>query len=216
MNAPRAPMLTVDRLGFAYPSQPPLFSGWSVSLAAGLTWLHGDTGSGKSTLLRRIAGVLPGAGRLSLRGVDLDTDRDGYRQRVFFCDPSDAAFDNVDAHRCTEIWNAGDAAFDAAAWRALVEGFTLTPHLDKPLFMLSTGTRRKVGLAAALASGRALVLLDEPTGGLDAPSLRCLRSALGRAALRADQLLIVASFEAPPDGIPLAASVTLPLRPTAA
>ena len=83
--------------------------------------------------------------------------------------------------------------------------------------MLSTGTRRKVWLAAALASGRALVLLDEPTGGLDAGSRECLWQALREVAQRATDrpeaatIVIVASAERI-DQVPLAATFEMPLR----
>ncbi|MGK2899013.1 MAG: ABC transporter ATP-binding protein, partial [Burkholderiaceae bacterium] len=100
--------------------------------------------------------------------------------------------------------------FGARQWSTLVDGFALTPHLDKPLYMLSTGSKRKVLLAAALASGRALVLLDEPTGGLDAASVRCLWQALARLAQQADRAIVIASAERI-DQVPLAGTIELPL-----
>lgn len=203
--------LDLNDLGFAYPGQAPLVSGWTTRIGAGVTLLHGDTASGKSTLLRVLAGALPATGRLTLAGTRLDAQPDAYRRNVFLCEPATDAFDQVTARACTASLSAGDAAFDAAAWQALVEGFALMPHLDKPLYMLSTGSKRKVWLAAALASGRALTLLDEPTGGLDAGSIRCLWRALGELADRPDRAVIIASAERI-DRVPLAATIELPLR----
>jgi ABC-type transport system involved in cytochrome c biogenesis ATPase subunit len=64
------------------------------------------------------------------------------------------------------------AYLDSLAWRyptaqadrlgALIDGFGLQPHLDKPLYMLSTGSKRKVWLSAALAAGAPLTLIDQP------------------------------------------------------
>lgn len=204
-------LLDLNDLGFAYPGQAPLVSGWTTRIGAGVTLLHGDTASGKSTLLRVLAGALPATGRLTLAGTGLDTAPAAYRRNVFLCEPATDAFDQVSARACTASLSAGDAAFDAAAWQTLVEGFALGPHLDKPLYMLSTGSKRKVWLAAALASGRALTLLDEPTSGLDAVSIRCLWNALARLADRADRAVIVASAERI-DRVPLAATIELPLR----
>ena len=203
-------LLDLHDLGFAYPGQAPLVSGWTTRIGAGVTLLHGDTASGKSTLLRVLAGALPATGRLTLAGARLDTEPDTYRRNVFLCEPATDAFDPITARACTASLRAFDAAFDATAWQALVEGFALVPHLDKPLYMLSTGSKRKVWLAAALASGRALTLLDEPTGGLDAASIRCLWNALARLADRADRAVIIASAERI-ERVPLAATIELPL-----
>ena len=78
------------------------------------------------------------------------------------------------------------------------------------MYMLSTGSKRKVWLAAALAGGRALTLFDEPTGGLDAASIACLWRALGGIAQRADRAVVIASAERI-DRVPLAATIELPL-----
>ncbi|MGJ7511595.1 ABC transporter ATP-binding protein [Variovorax sp. GT1P44] len=206
-----APLLGVKDLGFAYPGQPAIAAGWCASIGAGVTLLYGDAGSGKSTILRAIAGSLPVEGRLTLAGVRLDGEREAYRRNVFFVDPTTDAFDKVTALQCTASLGAGDARFDEARWRALAEGFSLTPHLEKPMYMLSTGSKRKVWLAAALASGRALTLLDEPTAALDAASIRLLWRTLADLAERPDRAIVVASAVRI-DSVPLSASIELPLR----
>jgi ABC-type multidrug transport system ATPase subunit len=213
MNAPtRSDILHVQDLTFAYPGQPPLVSGWCASIGPGVTLLHGDMGSGKSTLLRLMAGTLvPAAGRLTIGSAALADDPEAYRRQVFFCDAASADFDRQTARECTDLLSAGDTQFDDTEWRRLVEGFALAAHLDKPLYMLSTGSKRKVWLAAALASGRALVLLDEPTGALDAASVACLWRTLAAQATRAQRAVVVASAERI-DTLPLAASIDLPAR----
>jgi ABC-type multidrug transport system ATPase subunit len=206
-------VLCVQGLTFAYPGEPTLVADWSATVAAGVTLLHGDTGSGKSTLLRLLAGSLaPAAGRLTVAGVRLDVDPAAYRRAVFWCDPTTDAFDQVTARVCTDLLRGDDTCFDAAEWQALVDGFALTPHLDKPMYMLSTGSKRKVWLAAALASMRALTLLDEPTGALDAASVNCLMRALARLVERhRDRAIVVASAEQL-DRVPLAGVIALPLQ----
>jgi ABC-2 type transport system ATP-binding protein len=205
-------ILQFQNLCFAYPEQPALISNASASIGAGVTLLYGDTGSGKSTLLRLIAGTLPAAsGRLSVAGVNLDEGIEAYRQNVFFCDPATDEFDQITGRDCTASLRAGDARFDETRWQALIDGFALAPHIDKPMYMLSTGSKRKVWLAAALASGRPLTLLDEPTGGLDAASSRCLWRALAEPALQPERAIVVAST-AHIDQVPLAGTIDLPLR----
>ena len=180
-------ILRVDDLTVAHAGAAPLVAHWSAAIGPGVTLLHGDTGSGKSTVLRALAGLHPATGRLTLAGARSMPTRPPIAASVFFCEATTDAFDQVTARAATAALSDGDTAFDAARWDELVEGFSLAPHLDKPLYMLSTGSKRKVWLAAALASGRPLVLLDEPTGGLDAPSVRCLWAALARVAAGADR-----------------------------
>ncbi|MBB3175680.1 ATP-binding cassette domain-containing protein [Variovorax sp. Sphag1AA] len=206
-----SPILDVADLRFAHPGQPPLAAGWSTRIGAGVTLLYGDTGTGKSTLLRVLAGQLAAQGRLNLAGAHLDRERDAYQRNVFFCDPDTDAFHKVTALECATSLNAGDARFSEARWRTFVEGFSLTPHLAKPMYMLSTGSRRKALLAAALASGRPLILLDEPTAALDAASIRFLWRELATLAEQPDQAIVVASA-AQIDSVPLAGLIELPLR----
>ena len=207
-----AAVLQVQQLSFRHAGLPALVADWSTAITTGVTLLHGDTGSGKSTLLRLIAGHEPAsAGRLTLAGTALDDDPAAYRHHVFWCDPATDAFDRVTARECSASLSAGDAGFDATAWRALVDGFSLAPHIDKPMYMLSTGSKRKVWLAAALASGRRLTLLDEPTGGLDAPSIACLMDALTRLATHPSRAIVVASSERL-ERVPWSGLVELPLR----
>ncbi|MES1161821.1 MAG: hypothetical protein ABUL50_02005, partial [Rhizobacter sp.] len=101
---------------------------------------------------------------------------------------------------------------DEARWAAHAQAFGLGPHLAKPLYMLSTGSRRKVWRAAALASTRALTLLDEPTGALDAPSVAHLMRALEDLAERRDRIVIVASSQPLPESITPAATISLPIH----
>jgi ABC-2 type transport system ATP-binding protein len=210
MSSPASPILQIDQLGFAYPGEPPLLRGWTTSIGAGLTQLFGDTGSGKSTVLRLLAGDLAGAGQLTLTGVALAQDASAYRRQVFYVAPATRAYDQVSGRACTDQLRQDDPGFDAARWQILVDSFNLAEHIDKPMYMLSTGSKRKVWLAAGLASGRALVLLDEPTGGLDGPSVRALWSALGDLAASSSRAVVVASSE-PLTRVPLAATVQLPL-----
>jgi ABC-2 type transport system ATP-binding protein len=187
------PILVVEDLHFAYPGQPALLSGWSASIGPGLTQVYGDDGSGKSTLLRLIAGRLPAKGRMSLAGVSSNGDTQAYRRNVFFVDPETDEFNEVTALECASRLRAGDAGFDEARWESCVAGLSLTPHLAKPMYMLSTGSKRKVWLAAELASRRALTLLDEPTAALDIASIRFLWRALADAAGSNGRAIVVAS-----------------------
>lgn len=207
-----APVLQIHRLRVAFPGEAPLISCESLALPAGLTLVEGDTGSGKSTLLRVLAGKQPAQGTLVLGAIELAHAPQAYRHAVFHVDARDAALDALTPRDCTATWREHDPGFDAARWSSMVEGFALGEHLDKRMDMLSTGSRRKVALAAALASGRALVLLDEPTAALDKASVRWLWQVLAERASQGMRQAVVLASSLPVQGLPLATVLTLPLR----
>ena len=202
------PVLQVEGLCFSYP-QHPLFAGWSARFGAGVILVQGGESSGKTTLLRLLAGALAAdGGRLALRGTVLADAPQAYRQQVFWVDPRADAIDPLIVQAWLDSLPALHPAWDAQAMADHVRGFGLEPHLDKAFYMLSTGSRRKVLMAAALASGAARTLIDEPVGGLDRPSVIYLQRALTRHAqqLRA---LVVAHYEALP-GVPWSQVLELP------
>lgn len=210
MTAALATILQVQDLRFAYPDQSPIVDAWSARIDAGITLLHGDTGSGKSTLLRVLAGAEPAQGVLALCGHRLDTHPQAYRREVFWPSPDDDSHQALTPREHAEAVAEG-TSFDAAAWQRHADGFGLGPHLHKSLFMLSTGSRRKSLLAAALASGRALTLLDEPAAALDGASIAYLMRVLGECSAAHDRAIVVASSDTLGD-LPLAGCFTLPLR----
>ena len=100
------------------------------------------------------------------------------------------------------------ARFDELTLQELVESLSITPHMDKPLYMLSTGSRRKVWLAAAFASGALVTLLDEPFAALDASSIACVKRFLTQSARQPERVLLFADYAAP-GGVPLASTIDL-------
>ena len=126
-----------------------------------------------------------------------------YRAQVFWMDPRSTAHDAEVAAQWLATTAARYPQWDAALLQDLCEALDLRPHLDKPLYMLSTGSKRKVWLAAACASGAPLTLLDEPFAALDKTSIRCLLGVLGDAAAQPQRAWVLADYVAPP-GVPLA------------
>ena len=198
MNAdPIDPVLQVKGLGFGWPGRP-LFHDLSFDLPPGVSLVRGDDGSGKSTLLGLIAGaLLPEAGTLSIQGVRLHEQHDAYRHRVFWIDPQTEAHDALAAGGYLKSLSRHYPRFDNDTFNELVDGFGLRPHLGKPMYMLSTGSRRKVWLTAAFSSGTPLTLIDQPFAALDAPSARFLRELLQDASSHTSRAWLLADHEAP-------------------
>jgi ABC-type Mn2+/Zn2+ transport system ATPase subunit len=102
--------------------------------------------------------------------------------------------------------------FATADLGRVVEGLYLAPHVDKPMYMLSTGSKRKVYLAAAFASGAALTLLDSPFAALDKPSIGFVMALLHEAAKHPARAWVVAHYDGLGD-VPLVNTVDLGRQP---
>lgn len=209
MNTATAPaILEVNDLTFRYPGRT-LFSHWSASLLPGVTLVLGGDGRGKTTLLRLLAGELAAdAGELSINGIKLQTDAKDYRQQVFWTEPRTDAFDQMTPAHYLNLQRSRYAGFDDDVLATCVNGLTLAPELNKQLFMLSTGSKRKVWLTAAFASGAPLTLLDMPFAALDKASIGFILALLQNAAALPARAFVVADYAAPA-GVPLAGVIDL-------
>ncbi len=209
MNAdPVDPVLQVKGLRFGWPGRA-LFHGLTFDLPAGVSLVRGDDGSGKSTLLGLIAGALaPEAGTLAVQGVPLHQQHDAYRHRVFWIDPQTEAHDALAAGGYLDSLSHHYPRFDTEGMNELVDGFGLRPHLGKPMYMLSTGSRRKVWLTAAFSAGTPVTLIDQPFAALDAPSARFLRELLQDASTQSHRAWLLADHEAP-EGVTLASKLDI-------
>ena len=190
-----APLLRAEGLCFGYP-QHTVFQDWSVDVGAGATLVLGGEGSGKTALLRLLAGaVAADAGTLVLAGVSWAQAPQAYQRQVFWQDPRSDALDALVPQTWFETLRPQYSGWSDAALAAHIEGFALAPHLGKALHQLSVGSKRKVLMAAALASGAPLTLIDEPVAGLDKPSIQYLARALTSVAAQPGRLVVVAHYE---------------------
>ncbi len=166
---------------------------------AGLSWICGDEGSGKTTLLRLLAGDLEPLSGQVMRPAG----------GVFWTDLQAAKHDAISVQDCWQQCQNQYPHWDAPLLQDLAEELDMAQHRHKPLYMLSTGSRRKVGLIAALASGASVTLLDQPFSALDQRSVLTIKAFLEEAAHAATRAWIVADYEAPND-LPLARVLQLP------
>lgn len=196
------PWLEIRGLGFAWPDQPALFTAFNASADPGLCLLLGGEQTGKSSLLHLLAGERsPDTGSVWLAGRALGAGWVGWRPDMGLPD-----LDGVRAgHWLREQVTTGPAR---ERLETAVDGLSLREHLPKTFHMLSTGGRRKVGLAAAMALQAPLTLLDQPFAALDLPSVRCLTQWLARQADASDRLVLLADHEAPA-GLTLAQRIDL-------
>ena len=204
---PTTPVLQADGLSFDH-AHGTLFEHLSVLLPPGVTLVCGDEGVGKTTLLRLLAGTLPARGQLHIKGVSLTENGEAYRRQVAWLDPRDTALNKQTARQIFAALPQNHPNCDLGALQAHIAGLSLTPHLDKSLYMLSTGSRRKVFLAAVLAAQATVTLLDQPFMALDRPSIDYLLGLLTEAAGHPSRAWVVADYVVP-ETVPLANVIEL-------
>ncbi len=146
-------------------------SGLSAELPAGVTGLVGANGAGKSTLIRILLGLTPAtSGGASVLGLDVATQGPEIRGRVGYmpehdCLPPDMTATELVVH----LGRMSGLPMTAARERTadILRLVSLHEERYRPIGGYSTGMRQRVKLAQALVHDPALVLLDEPTNGLD-------------------------------------------------
>ncbi len=201
-------ILHASHVTFGHPDQP-LFTDWSASIPAGVTLVRCDESRGKTTLLRLLAADLPAqAGRLSLKGIQLEEHPAQYRSEVFYIEPRTEAFDQISPMDFFAKMATRYPGFDASKLPGLISGLSLIPHQDKPLYMLSAGSKRKVWIAAGLACGAAVTLIDDVFAALDMGSIEFLLAQFKICAQDTDHACIVAHYDLL-EGVPCASIITI-------
>lgn len=178
----------------ALPRISQLNHNWTVGVHA----ICGDEGSGKTSLLRLLAGDLPAiSGHVTVPPGG-----------VFWVDLQGPEHDESTVQTCWNVLRPRYPAWSDELLQDLTQELDMIQHRDKRLNMLSAGSRRKVMVIAALASGATVTLLDQPFAALDLKSIRVIKDFLCEAADHPNRAWIVADYEAP-GNIPLASVLNL-------
>ncbi len=138
--------------------------------------LLGSDGAGKSTLLRMIATTIkPSSGRILVGGLDVVRDRDRVKPRIGYMPQRFGLYQDLSVEEnmdfFMDIYRISGAERERRKERYL--GFSnLTPFLGRPARDLSGGMKQKLSLACVLVHQPELLILDEPTNGVDPVSRR--------------------------------------------
>src|SRR4051812_20509273 len=144
----------------------------SLSCAAGEIYgLLGPNGAGKTTTLRCLATILtPTSGTATIAGYDLVSDPEAVRRSIGFLSASTGLYARLTPRETLRFF-ASLHGLDGAALEGRVEEtlklFDVTEYADRPNDRLSTGMKQRVGLARAVVHDPPVIILDEPTTGLD-------------------------------------------------
>lgn len=196
-------MLHITNLSFRYTAaRPAVFKDFSLDIEAGkIVGLLGKNGTGKSTLLYLISGLLrPQHGQVifnpNFNGTEdtanttCDTSlRHPEALSEIFIVPEEFDLPAITMERYIAINQPFYPRFDRQLFEENLAAFELTPDLN--LGQLSMGQKKKAFMAFALAAGTRLLLMDEPTNGLDIPSKSQFRRVVANSMT--DQRTIIIS-----------------------
>lgn len=143
----------------------------SLTLTAGVWGLLGANGAGKTTLMRMLAGILrPTEGQILCDGVEIGALGAAYREKLGYLPQEFGFYPEFTVQDYLEYMAALKGLPRAEAARqidALLERVSLAEVRRKKIVKLSGGMKRRVGIAQALLNDPEILILDEPTAGLD-------------------------------------------------
>jgi ABC-2 type transport system ATP-binding protein len=162
-------MISIKNLSFAFKSNKPLFTDLSLDMETGKIYgLFGLNGAGKTTLLNHISGMLfPADGECRVNGT-LSRERTPAMLSDFFLIPEQFTLPTMSGTRYAEIHAPFYLRFDFSQFESVIDEFQVDPASALP--ELSYGQQKKFLIAFALATNTRVLLMDEPTNGLDIPS----------------------------------------------
>lgn len=186
-------MINVENLLFGYKKKRMLFKELSLSLEAGHIYgLLGKNGAGKTTLLKIVGGMLfPTSGKLSVLGADPKKREPNLLNDIFFV--------SEDVHTGDSLIRDFVAAnapfypkFDLTLFLTYIREFEI--GYDEKLSSLSYGQKKKAIIAFGLATCCSILILDEPTNGLDIPSKSQFRKIVASVATE-DRCIVISTHQ---------------------
>ena len=183
-------MISIQNVGFGYRKGERLFDGLDLRVrTGGIYGLLGRNGAGKSTLLKLMTGCLkPKEGSVKLFDAEAFDRHPEVLQRLFFL-PEQVYLPASTWSRLERAYGSFYPKYDAALFAKGLEAFGVPT--DRKLSKLSLGQQKKGLIAFSLACQTDLLILDEPSNGLDIPSKAILRRLLAEAV--SDERAIVVS-----------------------
>jgi ABC-2 type transport system ATP-binding protein len=186
-----APPLRVDSLTKSYGARPAL-AGISLEVAEGeILGLLGPNGAGKTTLIRCVVGrVIPNSGSITVFGEPVGSD--AARARIGYIPQEIALYGRLTAAENLSVFGryaglAGSTLADAI--RTCLDWSGLADRSKEPVMTFSGGMKRRLNMAAGLLHRPRLILLDEPTTGVDPQSRQRIYTMVER--LRSEGVSVI-------------------------
>lgn len=187
-------MLKINNLTFRYPNlRWPVIDNLSLELSEGGVYgLLGSNGAGKSTLLSLACGLLtPQSGNVTLDNVDVRLRLPETMNNIIIV-PEEMRFPSLRISEYMKLYGAFYQNFSADEMRSHLKLFSLSD--DRRLNQLSMGERKKVALSFAMACNTKLIIMDEPTNGLDIPGKSAFRKFIA-SSMRDDKIFVISTHQ---------------------
>jgi ABC-type multidrug transport system ATPase subunit len=164
--------LSIRDLSKTYPNGTRALQGISLDVPPGMFGLLGRNGAGKSTLMRILATLQePDEGTVRLGELDVIREKERVRETLGYLPQSFGFHPRVRAERLLDHFAVLKGLVDAASRREVVEGLLRRTNLwevrSRRVGTFSGGMRQRLGVAIALLGNPTLIIVDEPTAGLD-------------------------------------------------
>lgn len=186
-------MITISNLSFAYRRRKPVISGLSLDLPdGGVYGLLGPNGAGKTTLLMLIAGALtPQSGSVLFNGINTRRRLPRTLSDIFVVS-EEFTLPSITMQRFVDLNASFYPRFSADDLRRHLDMFGLTADIN--LGALSMGQKKKAYMSFALACNTSLLLMDEPTNGLDIPGKSVFRRFIAEG-MTDDRTIIISTHQ---------------------
>jgi len=164
--------LIIKDLTKTYPNGVKALNGINLKITNGMFGLLGANGAGKSSLMRTIASLQkPSAGTLSFNDVDIVDEPANIRQYLGYLPQEFGVYPKVSAEKLLNHLAVLKGVLDTKARKdqvtALLQQVNLYQHRKKAVYTFSGGMRQRFGIAQALLGNPQIIIVDEPTAGLD-------------------------------------------------
>ena len=165
-------MLNISGLTKTYPNGVKALNGINLSIPKGMFGLLGPNGAGKSSLMRTIATLqTPDTGTIQFDDIDVLADPNGLRQRLGYLPQDFGVYPRISAEKLLDhlavLKGINKSSERKDAVESLLVHTNLWQHRDKAVSGYSGGMRQRFGIAQALLGDPDLIIVDEPTAGLD-------------------------------------------------
>src|SRR5438270_1996808 len=164
--------LQIENLSKRYPNGTQALDAVSLNIPQGMFGLLGPNGAGKSTLMRTLATLQEAdSGRATLDGLDVLKQKDDVRKVLGYLPQEFGLYPKISAEDMLSHFAAlkgiGNGRERREVVQALLQQTNLYEHRRKPLGSYSGGMKQRFGIAQALLGNPRLIIVDEPTAGLD-------------------------------------------------